>query len=144
MPEPKTVAQKLGIKPGDRVYLEASPTERALLQPLPNGVESVTEIVGAAGVSAAGVSAATATVAVAFVSDRAALQTRFAAVLGPLAAARAVWFCYPKAGRADVNRDIIMRECGAFGWRAISNVAIDETWSAVRVRPLRDGEAPLG
>ena len=28
--------------------------------------------------------------------------------------------------------------------RANSNVAVDDTWSAVRVRPLGDGEAPLG
>jgi len=35
-------------------------------------------------------------------------------------------------------------EAGAFGWRANSNISVDDTWSAVRVRPLADGEAPLG
>lgn len=127
----KSIAQKLLMRAGDRVYVEASDDERALIGSLPDGAVLVDE-------------ASESSVAVMFVPDRESLLARFGAVLGSLGAARAVWLCYPKGGRADVNRDVIMRECGAFGWRAISNVAVDETWSAVRVRPLRDGEAPVG
>jgi hypothetical protein len=83
-------------------------------------------------------------VAVTFVRTTDELLERFGSELPVLAAARAVWFLYPKAGRADVNRDVIIRESGAFGWRPISNVSVDDVWSAVRVRPLAEGEAPVG
>jgi hypothetical protein len=83
-------------------------------------------------------------VSVTFVRTRDELLARFGAELPALAGARAVWFLYPKGGKADFNRDTFIREAGAFGWRAISNVAVDDVWSAVRVRPLADGEAPVG
>lgn len=127
----RTVAEKLLVKPGDALSVDgATEAERALLEPLPEDV--------------AAAAPAEAAVAVVFVRTRAELLERFAADLPALDGARAVWFLYPKGGRADVNRDVIMRETGAFGWRPISNVAVDEVWSAVRVRPLADGEAPVG
>lgn len=127
----RTVAEKLLVKPGDALSVDgATEAERALLEPLPEDV--------------AAAAPAEAAVAVVFVRTRAELLERFAAHLPALGGARAVWFLYPKGGRADVNRDVIMRETGAFGWRPISNVAVDEVWSAVRVRPLADGEAPVG
>ncbi|AAT88951.1 hypothetical protein ATY41_02055 [Leifsonia xyli subsp. xyli] len=67
-----------------------------------------------------------------------------AAVAVAFVASRAVWFVYPKSGRADVNRDAIIAESGAFSWRPIANLAVDEVWSAVRVRPLAMGETPVG
>ncbi len=127
----RTVAEKLLVKPGDALSVDgATEAERALLEPLPEDVAAAAR--------------AEAAVAVVFVRTRAELLERFAADLPALGGARAVWFLYPKGGRADVNRDVIMRETGAFGWRPISNVAVDEVWSAVRVRRLADGEAPVG
>lgn len=130
MPE-RTVAQKLLLRPGDVLHVGgAGPAQLAALQPLPEGVRD-----GAADA---------ATVAVVFVSSRAELLERFQARLPVLGGARAVWFVYPKGNRADLNRDTIIQESAAFGWRPISNVAVDEVWSAVRVRPLTDAEAPVG
>ncbi|WP_348787932.1 hypothetical protein [Leifsonia sp. NPDC080035] len=127
----KTVAEKLLVRPGDALGVSgASEPERALLDPLPDGV---TESAPAA-----------AAVAVTFVRTRDELLERFAGQLPVLGGARAVWFLYPKGGRADVNRDVIIAESGAFGWRPVSNVSVDDVWSAVRVRPLADGEAPVG
>ncbi|WP_223690660.1 hypothetical protein [Leifsonia poae] len=127
----KTIAQKLQVKPGDAVsILGGTAQERALIGVLPDGASQTALGDGA--------------VALAFVHSRAELLERFADELPVLSRARAVWYLYPKGGRADVNRDTIMREAGAFGWRAISNIAIDGAWSAVRVRPLVDGEAALG
>jgi hypothetical protein len=129
----RTVAQKLQVKAGDVVALvSASADERARLGPLPDGASVIGD--GTAGAS----------VAIVFVSSRAELLDRFASELPGLTAARAVWFCYPKGNRADLNRDTIIRETGAFGWRPNSNVAVDDIWSAVRVRPLAAGEAPVG
>ena len=127
----RTVAQKLLVKPGDALSVTgASAEERALLDPLPSGVTEA--------------GAAEAAVAVVVVRSRDELLERFGSELPALGGARAVWFLYPKGGRADVNRDVIIAESGAFGWRPISNVSVDEVWSAVRVRPLGDGEAPVG
>lgn len=127
----RTVAEKLLVKPGDVIAVAAPEAGLgALLEPLPEGARTG--------------SAEEAAVAVVFVRTRAELLERFAAELPALGAARAVWFVYPKGGRADVNRDTIIREAGAFGWRPISNVAVDDVWSAVRVRPLTDADAPVG
>lgn len=124
----KTVAEKLLVKPGDALSVEGgTDAERALLEPLPEGVTIAPPSAAA--------------VAVTFVGTRDELLARFGSELPVLGSARAVWFLYPKGGRADVNRDVIIRESGAFGWRPISNVAVDEVWSAVRVRPLADREA---
>ncbi len=129
----RTVAQKLQIKPGDLVALVAASDEDATrLGALPEGARFTQD------------ATAGASIAIVFVGSRAELLERFASELPGLAGARAVWFCYPKGNRADLNRDTIMRETGAFGWRPNSNVAVDDTWSAVRVRPLEPGEAPVG
>lgn len=127
----KTIAQKLLLREGDAVaVIGASPEERALLGALPDGV--------------ADAEPADASAAVLFVRTTAELLERFGSVVPALGTARVVWFVYPKGGRADVNRDVIIRESGAFGWRPISNVAVDGVWSAVRVRPLAHSEAPVG
>jgi hypothetical protein len=127
----KTVVQKLLLKEGDALSLVgAGEDERVVLGALPDGVTEVDP--------------GEAVVSVTFVRTRDELLARFGAELPALAGARAVWFLYPKGGKADFNRDTFIREAGAFGWRAISNVAVDDVWSAVRVRPLADGEAPVG
>ncbi|WP_235500441.1 hypothetical protein [Leifsonia sp. Root227] len=131
-PVQKSVAQKLQVKQGDTVRISGDAgEERRLVGALPDGAAETDE-------------SGTPSVAVTFVHDRGELLARFAADLPSLGGARAVWYLYEKGGRSEVNRDTIMREAGAFGWRAISNVAVDDTWSAARVRPLADGEAPVG
>lgn len=48
------------------------------------------------------------------------------------------WICYPKQSskiKTDINRDIIGKILlDTSEYRLVSNVAIDETWSALRVR----------
>jgi hypothetical protein len=127
MPAERTVADKLQVKTGDTVGVIG---DLELVGPLPNGASFAAEIAGV-------------DVALVFVESKAELLERFAALLPTLAGARAVWFCYRKANAVDLNRDTIIRESGAFGWRPNSNVAIDAVWSAVRVRPLAPGEVPM-
>lgn len=64
--------------------------------------------------------------------------------LGPLAL-RAVkpdgllWMCYPKGTsklKTNINRDIGWRVLSEAGWEGIALVSIDETWSAMRFRPV--------
>jgi hypothetical protein len=58
--------------------------------------------------------------------------------LPSLADARVVWVCYPKGNKTDINRDTIWPRLAAAGWRLVSNVSIDSTWSALRAKPDRD------
>jgi hypothetical protein len=127
----KTIVEKLLIKVGDPVSLVgAGADERAVLGDLPTGVVEVAP--------------AEAAVCITFVRTRDELMTQFGTELPALSGARAVWFLYPKGGRADFNRDTFIREASSFGWRPIGNVAVDDVWSAVRVRPLTDDEASVG
>jgi len=47
------------------------------------------------------------------------------------------WLAYPKGGQlgTDLNRDSVAGLLSAEGIRAVRQVAIDETWSALRFRP---------
>lgn len=123
----KTVLERFQAKPGDRVaVVVADEADRALLGPLPEGATEA-EVAQAAIVATV-------------VRSRDELLARYAKQLPVAAGARAVWVVYPKGGRADVNRDVVAGEARTHGWRGVSNIAVDETWSAVRVRPLKDGE----
>ncbi|HWG38418.1 MAG TPA: hypothetical protein VN690_11940, partial [Terriglobales bacterium] len=47
-----------------------------------------------------------------------------------------VWIAYPKqsSGRkAGVNRDIIRLAAASHGWHTVAIVALDDTWSALRL-----------
>lgn len=48
------------------------------------------------------------------------------------------WACYPKGGgmiKTDIRRDSVWTALEKAGLRPVSQVAIDETWSALRGRP---------
>jgi hypothetical protein len=49
-----------------------------------------------------------------------------------------LWICYPQKTSAiasDVNRDIAWAPLAEAGYRPVTQVAIDDTWSALRFRP---------
>jgi len=52
---------------------------------------------------------------------------------------RLAWIAYPKGGKlgTDLNRDILWKQMQGRGIDAVRQVAIDETWSALRFRPGR-------
>jgi hypothetical protein len=61
-----------------------------------------------------------------------------------LAAARAdrlAWIGYPKGGRlgTDLNRDLLVDAVTEHGVQPVRQVSIDDTWSALRLRPLAAG-----
>ena len=48
------------------------------------------------------------------------------------------WICYPKGGgkiKSDLNRNVVWSIAGTIGMQCVSQIAIDETWSALRCRP---------
>lgn len=120
----RTVAEKLQIKPGTEVLFGPStPQQRALLDPLPEGVSVVD-----------GIDRDTADVAVMFAASREELDALLTDVMPRLTAPRAVWIGYLKGNRADINRDTIWARVQEFGWTLNGNIALDDEWSSVRAK----------
>jgi hypothetical protein len=82
-----------------------------------------------------------AAIAVIFVEDEAALRAALAEHGVVLLRPAVLWFAYPKGGRADIDRDSLWPIVAELGMRPISQVAVDEAWSALRFRRLAPGEA---
>ena len=129
MPEKpvKSVAAKLLVKPKTTLWLSHD-DRLALIAPLPDDVAT-----------AAAISEATA--AVIFADSAADLREVLAKHADEdLAAPTVFWVAYPKANKADINRDTLWPILAEHGMRPISQVAIDDTWSALRFRALKPGE----
>lgn len=50
-----------------------------------------------------------------------------------------LWFAYPKGTskiKTDINRDTIRVTASEFGLKTVTAISIDETWSALRLRPI--------
>jgi hypothetical protein len=122
----KSVATKLLIKPGTTVWV-SDPAHRGLLGPLPEGVTTPGSL------AAAGV-------AVVIAESAAQLRAFADAHRAELASPPVLWFLYRKANRADINRDSLWHLLADYGIRPITQVAIDDEWSALRFRPLKPGE----
>ena len=65
------------------------------------------------------------------------LATHRAAILESARADRLTWVAYPKAGRlgTDLDRDRLAAWFRDDGVRPVRQIALDETWSALRLRP---------
>jgi hypothetical protein len=123
----KSVAEKLQIKPNTTVWTSHA-VRLDLLGPLPSGVSVNAMPEGASTL-------------LLFADDAGSLRDLLAAHRDHLARPNALWVAYPKANRADINRDSLWPILGEYGLRPITQVAIDEVWSALRFRPLKEGEA---
>ncbi|WP_043626556.1 hypothetical protein [Nonomuraea candida] len=125
----KTVADKLLIKPGAAVWI-SEPGHRPLVEPLPEGARHTEELKEAA-------------VAVFFAADAAAARRLLDEHRALLTEPAVVWVAYPKGNKSDINRDTLWPIVGEYGLRPNGQVAVDEVWSALRFRPLKEGEPPF-
>ena len=130
MPVPTSLAQKLRILEGCHVALLNAPEGYArALDPLPSGAE-VTAVTTDDGERY--------DVTLLFARDHAEVE-RLAP--GAIAATRdggVLWIAWPKGGakaKGAITRDTLWPVMAALGWGPVSNVALDETWSALRLRP---------
>ena len=122
----KTVGDKLLIKPNSTLW--ADPAARVdLIRPLPDGVRQVTTPAAAA-------------TRLVFAEDARSLRATLDAHCDGIRQPGNLWIAYPKANRADINRDSLWPILGDYGLRPISQVAVDDTWSALRFRTLAKGE----
>ena len=117
-----SIAAKLQLRPGATVAVLGIPEGLAL--ELPEDTRSIAEPASADAV-------------IAFAIDSAALDTVAASAITAASENRLAWIAYPKAGKlgTDLNRDILARLAQERGARPVRQVAINETWSAMRFRP---------
>lgn len=125
--EDRTIAEKLKFKPG----------MRALVLHAPAGVDL--------GLPAEALVAdpADAQFIVEFARTQAEADARIAALEPSVGESDVVWMAYPKGSKAagyDLNRDTVAAAGKARGLVVNANFAVDETWSAVRMRRQRAGE----
>ncbi len=125
----RLVSERLQIKPNAAIWV-SNPSRLDLVQPLPEGARQVDELDRA-------------TVAILFAEDAALLRGILAEQSSTLARPSVFWVAYPKANRTDVNRDSLWPILAEYGMRPVSQVALDEVWSALRFRPRKEGEAPF-
>ena len=118
---PKTPLEKLGFRPGMTGWTFGRPDALADLLPLPAG-----DAPGGAP-----------DVLLAFVHSAADVAPALARALPHYADGRALWFAYPKktgAIRTDITRDRGWEPMAAHDLLAVTQVAVDDTWSALRFR----------
>jgi hypothetical protein len=72
-----------------------------------------------------------------FAYDRAALAESAAALVPHYPRGGVLWLCYPKksgALKSDITRDIGWEPVSEAGLLGVTQIALDETWSALRFR----------
>ena len=122
----KSVADKLLIMPATSLWV-SDEARRGLLGPVPDGV-------------AASSDPSTASTAIVVADDAASVREEFATNGTALLGSGNLWVLYPKGNKADINRDSLWPILSEFGFRPISQVSVDDTWSALRFRALKPGE----
>jgi hypothetical protein len=121
-----TVAEKMRIPINARLRLINGPPGAAdMLGALPAGVQVMD-------------TAAEVDAVILFANDRAALEAHLAEAVRAASGDRLLWVAYPKGGSGvatDLNRDRVAELVTRAGVTAVTQVAIDSTWSALRLRP---------
>jgi hypothetical protein len=119
------LAKKLGIRADERVALTDEPdTFRALLAPLPPGVEFRTSLRGRANV------------VVLFARSRRAFERRIGSAGRAVFPDGGIWVAWPKRASGvstDMTEDVVRDVVLPMGLVDNKVCAIDETWSALRV-----------
>ncbi len=117
-----SLASKLQFKSGQAVALLHVPPDMTI--ELPAG-------------STEAMSADNADAVVVFVHDTRELDERAEPALQAARRDALAWIAYPKAGKlgTDLNRDRLWQHLEGRGVRPVRQIAVDDTWSALRFRP---------
>lgn len=122
------LAKKLRILPGKRVLALGAP-------------DSISEMLGAlpekASLSLSTRASGEFDVVMLFVTDSKSLEKGFSKATASLGAETVFWICYPKktsAIKTDLSRDNGWNVVFAAGFGPVTQIAIDETWSALRFK----------
>jgi hypothetical protein len=124
------IAKKLGLKPDMRALVVAAPSAYLKsLAPLPDGVV-ISEAMGG-----------THEFVQFFATRRSDIEKSAKKLLKSAAPGALVWITYPKKTsgvESDLSREKVWAAMAGTGWRPVSQIALDEVWSALRFRPTED------
>ena len=124
------LAQKLGIKPAQKLATIGAPTGyRKLLAPLPKGVCFTTEV------------AAEALFVHFFATKRQTLEKELKRLRRLLADTGVLWVSWPKKSSGvatDITEDVIREVCLPLGFVDVKVCALDETWSGLKLMIRRE------
>ena len=73
-----------------------------------------------------------------FVRTRAELAREAPRAINAVRPDGVLWISYPKksaAGSSDLSRNVLWKDLAPLGWGPVSQVSLDDTWSAMRFRP---------
>lgn len=125
----KSLKEKLGWKPGQRVVVAG----------LPDGVANPFAGVDHRRVEVGQVwPEAGSDLVVGFCRDAAALGEFAGGMMECAGESGKLWVCYPKGSskvKTDLTRDLGWEPMFAAGWVVVAIASVDATWSAVRFRP---------
>lgn len=125
-----SLIKRLGIKPGQRLLIvNAPPGYIDRLTPLPENATLTEQMEGVYDFVNV------------FVHNQAEVEHYAVPALQALKPGGLLWLAYPKRNskvKTDLTRDIGWEAIKNAGYDAIAQVAVDETWTATRFRPLAD------
>jgi hypothetical protein len=122
---PRPLAERLLLRAPATAQVLGDAAGAAALGPLPDGVSAA-----APGSPAAWVAL--------FVRSQADLVSHWPAARAAVAPGGLLWVAYPKKSgpiRTDIHRDAGWGPALADDWHPVTQIAVDDTWSALRFRP---------
>ena len=128
---PSALARKLVVRPGNSVLVVNAPAGYLEgLVPLPEGATATDRVGGRFDVVQL------------FASSRQELEEHLGDAIRAVQPGGILWVSYPKLaskGAGDLSRDRIRELVDeSTDWTTVSQVAVDDTWSALRLRPAED------
>lgn len=126
----KTIAQKLLVKEGNALLVLNAPRGyKAILGALPKNARVLSQAKGPADIIQA------------FVTSRQELEAALAQLKPMLTPKAILWITYPKGTskiKSDINRDSINAYAQTVGLQGVAMIAIDDDWSALRLKVIQD------
>jgi len=126
MTSDKTIAEKMHLKPGMTVLILDPPNGYLdSMGPLPEDVRMVHSPAGNIDIVQI------------FVKSLKEFESQIDRLKPALMPSSIIWTTYPKGTsgiETDLNRDIIWRRAKELGMEASANFAVDEVWSAMRLK----------
>ena len=124
------IVKKLGLKPGMRALVLGAPSGYIdSLAPLPDRVV-VSKSLGSAHEFVQF-----------FATKKSEIKKSAKKLLQSAAPGALVWVTYPKKTSSvdsDLSREEVWAAIEGTGWRPVSQIAIDDVWSALRLCPTQD------
>ena len=125
-----SIVKRLGLKPRMRALVLRAPSGYMnSLSPLPDQVEISEDLGGLHEFVQL------------FAMKKSDIAKTAKKLLQSAAPGALVWISYPKRASgldSDLSRETVWAAMEGTGWRPVSQIAIDEVWSALRFRPIAD------